>query len=219
VDRVKASHEQRIRYYEWYARGWLPGDKESRILDIGCGAGQFVYFLKKKGYAQSVGIDLDEKQIELARSLDLNCECIGAVDFLEREETPYAAISLLEVLEHFQHEEMFKLLSLIASRLAKRGCLILSVPNAESPQGLHARYADITHEIAFTPESLTETLLCHGLHVKSLRDPWPAPVDPLRKAYRMICHVTRGLEGFRLRLLGLARPRIWSPVLWALAEK
>lgn len=45
-----ANHELRSNYYKWYTQNWLPKDKSYPVLDIGCGSGQFVYFLKKEGY-------------------------------------------------------------------------------------------------------------------------------------------------------------------------
>ena len=35
VDDVRARHEKRIPYYDWYTKGWLPEDKSSPVLDIG----------------------------------------------------------------------------------------------------------------------------------------------------------------------------------------
>jgi hypothetical protein len=95
----------------------------------------------------------------------------------------------------------------------------VSVPNADSPQAARAIYADITHETAFTPTSLAEMMFCHGLKISALRDPWPAPVSPIRKGYRMLSDFTRKIEAARLRLLGFDAPKYWSSVVWAIAEK
>ena len=59
-DQVRERHELRSRYYEWYTRDWLPEDRDGKILDIGCGSGQFLYFLRKKGYTQAKGVDVDQ---------------------------------------------------------------------------------------------------------------------------------------------------------------
>ena len=47
---AKSKHEQRLAYYDWYTRGWLPESRSAPILDIGCGSGQFLYFLRERGY-------------------------------------------------------------------------------------------------------------------------------------------------------------------------
>jgi SAM-dependent methyltransferase len=216
---ARAKHEERIKYYIWYTRGWLPDDRSVPILDIGCGSGQFLYFLRDRGYGHGVGIDLDAAQVEFGRSLGLNTICARVTDFLGEDRGSYGLIAMLDILEHFTREELYAILEAVSSRLAPGGRLIASVPNADSPQAARAIYADITHEIAFTPTSLSELFFCHGLKVLDLRDPWPAPVTPVRKGYRALSLAMRKLEAVKLRLLGFEAPEYWSSVIWALAEK
>ena len=56
---VRRRHEQRAVYYRWYTKDWLDLPKETPVLDIGCGSGQFLYFLRQQGFTDLVGIDLD----------------------------------------------------------------------------------------------------------------------------------------------------------------
>ena len=216
---ARAKHEERLKYYDWYTRGWLPDSHSAPILDIGCGSGQFLYYLRERGYSQAVGIDLDKAQVEVARSLGLNAVCARVDEFLLEDQLDYGLITMLDILEHFTREELYPLLESVTARLAPGGRLIASVPNADSPQADRAIYADITHEIAFTPTSLSELFFCHGLKVQDFRDPWPAPVSPIRKGYRALSQVMRTLEAARLRLLGFEAPKYWSSVIWVLAEK
>lgn len=217
---VQGRHEGRIPYYRWYTRGWLDIPKETPVLDIGCGSGQFLYFLKSEGFSNAVGIDLDRTQVEIGRSLGLDCRCAPVAEFLgENPATSFGVVAMLDILEHFTREELFPLMETVVSRMPEGGRLIASVPNADSPMGLRSTYADITHEISFTPVSLTEMLFCHGLRVTSLLDPWPAPISPLRAGYRALCRLTRAVETARLGLLGFDAPKYWSTVVWALAEK
>ncbi len=141
------------------------------------------------------------------------------MEHLADETRSFGLIAMLDILEHFTRDELFPLLEAVSARLEPGGRLIVSVPNADSPQASRAIYADITHEIAFTPTSLEEMMFCHGLNVVGMRDPWPAPVSPIRKAYRMLSSVARKVEAARLRLLGFDSPKYWSSVVWAVAEK
>jgi SAM-dependent methyltransferase len=149
----------------------------------------------------------------------LDTACADALEYLEAARVDYGLIAMLDILEHFTREELYPLLEAVAGRLAPGGRLIASVPNAESPHAARAIYADITHEIAFTPTSLSELFYCHGLKVLAFRDPWPAPVSPIRKGYRALSLMMRRLEAMRLRLLGFDAPEYWSSVIWVLAEK
>ena len=216
---AKAKHESRLKYYDWYTRGWLPTDRKAAILDIGCGSGQFLYYLRSRGYENARGIDLDRDQVEVAKSLGLNASREMAIEYLNAHPGSIDLIAMLDILEHFTREELFALLNAASAKLAPGGRLIASVPNADSPAASRAIYADITHEIAFTATSFAELFYCHGLKLSALRDPWPAPVSPLRKAYRGLSRAMQGLEGVRMRLLGMEPPRIWSSVMWAMVEK
>lgn len=219
AEHVRDTHEERLAYYRWYTQGWLPEAKDTPVLDIGCGSGQFLYFLRQQGYTDAVGIDVDDAQVEIGLTLGLDCRQTSVFDHLAEDGPRYGLIAMLDILEHFTREELFPLLNAVSARLVPGGKLIASVPNAEIPDGLRAVYADITHEIAFSPTSLAEMLFCHGLKVTAYRDPWPAPVSPARKGYRLLSSAARKLEGMRLKLLGFETPRCWSSVFWAVAEK
>ncbi len=216
---ARAKHEQRLAYYDWYTRGWLPESRSTPILDIGCGSGQFLYFLRERGFERATGIDLDRAQVEVGRSLGLNAICSSIEDFLADDGGGYGLVAMLDILEHFTREELYPLLESVTAHLAPGGRLIASVPNADSPHAARAIYADITHEVAFSPTSLTELFFCHGLKVLDLRDPWPAPISPVHKCYRAFSLMMRKLEAARLRMLGFDAPRYWSSVIWAVAEK
>jgi SAM-dependent methyltransferase len=46
----------------------LPDPTGSRVLDLGCGAGQLAHHLAERGAAEVIGIDLSERMLALARS-------------------------------------------------------------------------------------------------------------------------------------------------------
>jgi 2-polyprenyl-3-methyl-5-hydroxy-6-metoxy-1,4-benzoquinol methylase len=212
-------HNKRIKYYKWYTKEWLPEPRSTPVLDIGCGSGQFLYFLREQGYRDASGIDLDRSQVEIGRALGLDTRHANAIEFLNEDDKQYGLVSMLDILEHFKMHELFALLEAVTARLSPGGRIIASVPNGDSPHATRAIYADITHEIAFTPTSLSELFFCHGLRVTAFRDPWPAPVSPLHRVYRTLSVFMRRLEAFRLRTLGFEAPRYWSSVIWVIAEK
>jgi 2-polyprenyl-3-methyl-5-hydroxy-6-metoxy-1,4-benzoquinol methylase len=216
---VRELHAARSLYYEWYTRGWLPADRDGPVLDIGCGSGQFLYYLRKNGYTNLRGLDLDHKQIEFAQSLGFDAEATSVDDYLARSQERYEMIAMLDIIEHFTREELFPLLEAVVRALRPGGRLIASIPNGESPDGLRCLYTDITHEMTYTPMSFEELLFCHGLKLADLRDPWPAPIGLARTVYRSLVQGARAIESIRLRCLGLQPPRIWSNVMWTLAIK
>jgi len=216
---VAARHEIRSKYYKWYTRDWLPDYKTGELLDIGCGSGQFLYFLRSEGYDRLTGLDLDKKQISIARELGFNVHEQTALDFLVQSNDGYDMIVMLDIIEHFTREELFPILREVYRRLRPGGRFIVSVPNAESPTGPACVYGDITHETSFTSLSLAEMLFCHGFELKEIRDPWPAGIDFKRSIYRQFVLMMRKLAGLKYRMLGLDPPKYWSNVIWALVTK
>jgi 2-polyprenyl-3-methyl-5-hydroxy-6-metoxy-1,4-benzoquinol methylase len=74
----KQFHSLKPEEYELYSktankklRRFLPHDKSAKILDVACGSGHFLYFLKKEGYTNIHGIDLSDDQLEVARRTGL----------------------------------------------------------------------------------------------------------------------------------------------------
>jgi 2-polyprenyl-3-methyl-5-hydroxy-6-metoxy-1,4-benzoquinol methylase len=216
---LEARHTLRANYYEWYTKGWLPPDKNSFILDIGTGTGQFIYFLNRLGYTNSIGIDLDKESVELAKALGLKAELALAHDYLKNYSQSLDLIVMLDIIEHFTLEELFEIMELAYEALVPGGTIIVSVPNAISPTGLSTRFSDITHENCFSPDTLSQMFFCHNMKVQAFRDPWPAPVSIRHSLFRMLVLTSRKVEAVRLKLLGLSAPKYWSPVLWAIAEK
>jgi len=149
---------QWVNNYRVYLKGWLPKNKESRILDIGCGSGRFLNFLKLSGYENIEGVDISQEQIELAKNITNKVYAEDCMEFLKSHENSYDLIVGIDIIEHFNKSEAVEILNLCYKSLKPDGGLIMQTPNAESPFGLAVRYGDITHEVIFTPESISGLL-------------------------------------------------------------
>jgi len=141
----------------------LPSDRNAPILDLGCGCGEFIYFLQKEGYTSVWGVDISPEQIEVARSIGAKQVEVGdALTYLRLHSNSYALVNAQNLLEHCERDELLELLRSIFDSLKPDGILLAVVPNAASPWGLRTRYWDITHELSFTPSSMTQVLLATG---------------------------------------------------------
>ena len=58
----------------------IPADQTLEIVDLGCGHGVYVYFLKKAGYKNVSGVDISQEQVELAHSLGIQEVVQGEID-------------------------------------------------------------------------------------------------------------------------------------------
>ncbi len=157
-------YERRKRLYDLNYEKFLPPDKNSKIVELGCGKGFFLKYLKEKGYFNIKGVEKSSSQISSALP-DIK-ELIVPDDmfnYLKKCSEEFDLIILFHVLEHLFKEEVLELLELIYDRLSEKGILIIEVPNAGSPLfGSSNRFIDFTHEIGFTPSSLREVILVTG---------------------------------------------------------
>lgn len=95
------------------------------LLDVGCGAGQWVDFASEHGWT-ALGIDLSREAIALATSLGAPADCIDFFDdsFDGRQ---FSAITMWELIEHVPEPGMF--VERAASLLRDDGVLVMSTPN------------------------------------------------------------------------------------------
>ena len=148
-------------YRKRFARH-LPAERNARILDLGCGYGEFLCFLQRAGYRQAAGVDLDPGQTEIAGSLGVaNVTCGDARELLRASPSQFDFISAIDVVEHFPKAQVLELLNLVYAALRPGGRFLCQVPNAAAFY-LPLSYMDFTHETAFTPASLRQALEMAG---------------------------------------------------------
>lgn len=147
-----------------YLKNCLPENKESKILDIGCGFGQALCEIKKIGYTNIKGIDILSGAVEFVKSLDINVEKIDDLgEFCLNSAEQYDFILMSHVLEHIEKDKIIKILSLIKTNLLKSsGSILIVVPNAQSNTDCYWAYEDFTHSFLFTAGSLQFVLKSAG---------------------------------------------------------
>lgn len=151
----------------------LPQD--SSILDVGCGVGYLELYLLKRGFKNIAAIDLSPEQMSVAKKIlaehDPEYESrvkfytADVFDFLEKSTSCYDVIAMIDFLDHFTKEEIFKLLRLSHQALREDGFFLLRVTNADNPLFARFFYRDFTHETPFTPESIRQCLNAAGFEM------------------------------------------------------
>jgi 2-polyprenyl-3-methyl-5-hydroxy-6-metoxy-1,4-benzoquinol methylase len=155
--------EKSFPVFDFYYKNLLPQDKSALILDIGCGNGNFVYYLMKRGYDNVYGIDISEEQIYAGKLLGIDqIEIANLLEFLSKKKDMYDCIIARDVIEHFTKPEVYDILKLISSALKENGTFIMQVPNGEGIFYTSIFYGDYTHEMAYTYKSVRQIFLNTG---------------------------------------------------------
>jgi len=140
----------------------LPAQKDVSILDIGCGYGEFLYFLQNEGYSKTQGIDLNPQQVEVGSALGvLNLRCGDMWKFLGETDQSFDLITAIDVLEHIPKGQVLDFLDLVYAALFPGGIFLCQVPNLAAFY-TPLFYMDFSHETPFTATSLKQALQLAG---------------------------------------------------------
>jgi len=142
----------------------LPDNKNVRILDLGCGYGVWLYWLKQAGYHCLEGVDRSPEQVEAAHSLGLGFVKQGDIhDHLANCKPESCDVVLaFDVLEHHGKEEALQFTDEVFRILTPGGLFILHLPNGEGFLSGSIAYGDFTHELILNRHSLGQLLRCVG---------------------------------------------------------
>jgi len=164
----KKDLELQKRYFEKNHLNYMPKDKRCRILELGCGMGQFYYFCKQNGYKDYFGIDASKENITyIKKNLDKRAkvkvmDLFGFLSGADGKEY-YDVVVLNDVIEHLTKPEIFTVLDGVMKVLVRGGVFLIKTPNMANPYVSTAgRYIGIDHETGFTETSMWEVLLAAG---------------------------------------------------------
>ena len=126
-----------------------------RVLDLGCGRGEFLELLSKGGF-HGEGIDLNAEMIEVCRNKGLS---VDQGDLLERlAARPDASLDGIfssQVIEHLEPAALRRLIELAYTKLRANGRLLLETINPTSVFSLVRIYfLDFTHRTPVHPQTL-----------------------------------------------------------------
>jgi O-antigen chain-terminating methyltransferase len=157
--------EELLERYQPYADRFQP---QTRVLDVGCGRGEFLELLHKRG-VQGVGLDADEGMIECVRSKGLQAEQGGGVAFMKGHPGDFDGVFAAHVIEHYEGSAVAELVRAAAIALRPGGRLLLVSPNPHNLQ-MHLRdfWVDPDHVRFYNADAMRWLLHDAGFH--SLED-------------------------------------------------
>lgn len=139
-----------------------------KILDYGCGAGDFLQHMQKNGY-DVLGMEPNEKAFEISQSKIgkdnvVNCE-------LKDINQKFDIITMWHVLEHIPN--LNEILSELKKHLTPNGTLIIAVPNHLSYDATYygnvwAAYDVPRHLWHFNPQSIQSLIKKFGMKIENV---------------------------------------------------
>jgi 2-polyprenyl-3-methyl-5-hydroxy-6-metoxy-1,4-benzoquinol methylase len=160
-----------INYFLKNYKKFMPPDKGINILDIGCGNGLFLEFLRNQEYKEIFGIDLSPENIEICKKKGLNISKEDAFSFLNKTKKSFDLIVMNDIIEHIPKKEVIQLLKLVRSKLNKDGIVLIKTLNMSNPISLDTLYCDFTHEWGYTEKSIKQVCAFAGfenIEIKNL---------------------------------------------------
>jgi SAM-dependent methyltransferase len=173
----------------------FPASRDAAILEVGCGHGALQHAAREAGYSRIQGVDGSPSQVAAAHRLGVASVRQGDLTETLQAASPDSldAIIAFDVIEHLDRDEIIRMADATHRALKPGGRWIVHAPNGASPFAGVVLWGDLTHELAFTTESLTQLTrstgfstvrffedapVAHGLKSAVRRLLWKAAVRP-----------------------------------------
>jgi len=155
-DACRGTREEiRAKLEPWLEQLPSPRHQSNRVLDIGCGRGEWLQLLQENGY-DATGIDTNPVMVSSCKEQKLNALNTDALEWLRQQpDASLCAITAFHVIEHIPFDQLLRWTTEARRVLQPGGVLIYETPNPENILvGSHTFYHDPTHRNPITPALL-----------------------------------------------------------------
>ncbi|MCU0331497.1 MAG: class I SAM-dependent methyltransferase [Candidatus Kapabacteria bacterium] len=200
---------------------YLPSNRHSRILDLGCGYGGFLLLLQERGYVNTSGVDISPQQVAAADQLGVKNVVEGTIEQALGAEQTYDLISMFDVIEHLTRSEAIATLTLIHERLSPNGTLIIRTPNVDSRLGTVLSFGDLTHEMHLNLLSAKELFASLPYTTVHIEPSWPTGGSVLHRILRPVARaILRVITTVEALAVGIPRSMLLpTPNMFIVATK
>jgi 2-polyprenyl-3-methyl-5-hydroxy-6-metoxy-1,4-benzoquinol methylase len=206
----------------------LPESSSARILDVGCGWGYLLHYLKKRGYSNIEGIDSSHHSRRLNFIKDtLKIDAVGiekVEDYLNANKGKYDLIVMQQVIYYFKREDLPVIMKAAYDALRPGGRIIVEVFNGSLLTSVFVQGWDYERTMIFTEFSLAEILIDSGFKLMDISGMKTPPEMRFRSRMR---RMAQDAWLFILKCIYMLErgkdpvlvPRIYAKHLIAVAEK
>lgn len=167
----------RFAYWRNRLQHFIPSNKKAAVLDLGCGTGDFLLFLKNQGFTNLTGIEYSEEMKAMSEQTTAGIRIIynDATAYLAETKSQYDFIICAHLLEHFEKSKVLETLKLAKDRLNPGGRLVIFTPNFASPFGLMIAFGDFTHITHFSGIAMAQLANMSGFEIDHIGGNGPVP--------------------------------------------
>jgi SAM-dependent methyltransferase len=161
-DNLGGSREEiknRLKVYLPILKKANVGSKNSSILDIGCGRGEWLELLKEQNFI-ATGIDINKVMVKICKDLQLNVIEEEALSYLKTlKDSSMGAVTGFHLIEHYEFDFLIELFKESFRVLSPCGLVIFETPDPNNVLvGSCNFYLDPTHNKPL-PSLLVKLLL------------------------------------------------------------
>ena len=196
---------------------YIPWFKNAaRVLDIGCGRGEFLEILRQEGIP-AVGIDLNEDMIHICREKGLEVENASVFTYLDSlADESLGGVFASHIIEHLETAVLQDFVKLCCQKLKKGAPIAFETPNPLSILvSSSSFYLDISHVKPIHPEAIKFLLESSGFAETEIKflspfseevqlKPLPLPGEPgglgeqaIQRLNQNVKQLNRLLYGFQ----------------------
>lgn len=183
-----------FRSFRRVFKGWLPDDRSDPILDIACGEGSLLCYLREMGYTNLAGCDLSPENVAICHRLGLGF--VREFDAMRIAAMPgigrYGTIFAMDILEHLPKQRAAAFLEQVRSLLLPAGRLILETPNMGNLLACHHLHYCLSHEWGLTEKTAVDLMMLAGFAPGKVevRAAWNATTwaGHIREIYLLLFH-------------------------------
>lgn len=197
-----------VIYERMYGR-YMPLNKDAKIVDLACGAGQFLRYCEVKGYTNYRGVELSTEQVSyIKRSVTENVIYGDAFGYLQESQN-HDLIVANDFIEHITKERGIKLVELVYNSLNPGGRILLKTGNMAAFGGLVIWCNGLDHECGYTERSLQALLA-----INRFKDIRIIPYKERRRLYNWSQSVFHfGLRQMYKYLYAGNYPRVFTKII------
>lgn len=191
----------------------------AKILELGCGPGYLLSFLRQNGFTNLIGIDISEEQVIISKNKNFNVIHIDVIEFLSKNQTKWDVIFAFDFIEHFKKEELSNLFELVNTSLTDGGIFFMRTPNGDGFYPNKIIYGDLTHQTIFNQNSLSQLLSATGFKEQIFYENPPLMKNIRGVVRSMLWKLIKMLLNFILLVEVGQKQKLWTRDFFCVAKK